>query len=88
MFYLTSKFNDNRVNTFGFMEGGAFETPLGPGTPKKPRRNGVKVDSDFRRISLTKKVNYKVFESFIYKCLFQTSSTPYCSVPSKAPVRP
>ena len=46
MFYLTSKFHDNRVNTFGFMEGGggggAFEAlPPGPGTPKKPRRNGV-----------------------------------------------
>ena len=29
MFYLTSKFHGNRVNTFGFMEGGgrAFETP-------------------------------------------------------------
>ena len=23
MFYLTSKFHDNRVNTFGFMEGGS-----------------------------------------------------------------
>ena len=27
MFYLTSKFHDNRVNHFGFMEGGAFEAP-------------------------------------------------------------
>ena len=27
MFYLTSKFHGNRVNTFGFMEGGAFEAP-------------------------------------------------------------
>ena len=49
MFYLTSKIHDNRVNTFGFMEGGgAFEAPPppphlpGPGTPKKPRRNRVK----------------------------------------------
>ena len=43
MFYITSKFHDNRVNTFGFMEG-AFEAPPhppGPGTPKKPRRNRV-----------------------------------------------
>ena len=29
MFYITSKFHDNRVNTFGFMEG-AFEAPLPP----------------------------------------------------------
>ena len=28
MLYLTSKFHDNRVNTFGFMEGGgAIEAP-------------------------------------------------------------
>ena len=29
MFYLTSKFHDNCVNSFGFMEGGraAFEAP-------------------------------------------------------------
>ena len=44
IFYLTSKFHDNRVNIFGFMEG-AFEAPPppppGPGTPKKPRRNRV-----------------------------------------------
>ena len=31
MFYLTSKFHDNRANTFG------------PGTPEKPRRNRVKI---------------------------------------------
>ena len=37
MFYLTSKFHDNCINTFGFMER-AFEAPP-PGTPKKPRRN-------------------------------------------------
>ena len=53
MFYLTSKLHNNRVNTFGFMEGGggggAFEAPSpphphppGPGTPKKPRRNRVR----------------------------------------------
>ena len=46
MFYLTTKFHDNRLNTFGFMEGGggggAFEAlPPGPGTPKKPRRNSI-----------------------------------------------
>ena len=44
MFYLTSKFHDNRVNTFGFMEGGGLlkaPSPPGPGTPKKPRRNRV-----------------------------------------------
>ena len=44
MFYLTSKFHENRVNTFGFIEG-AFEAPLPsppcPGTPKKPRPNKV-----------------------------------------------
>ena len=33
MFYLISKFHDNRVNTFWIS---------GPGTPKKPRRNRVK----------------------------------------------
>ena len=28
MFYLTSKFHDNRVNNFGFIEGGgAFKAP-------------------------------------------------------------
>ena len=46
MFYLTSKFHVNRINTFGFMEGGggggAFEAPPppGPGTPKNPGRIG------------------------------------------------
>ena len=39
MFYLPSKFHENRVNTFGFMEVGGGG---GPGTPKKPRRNRVK----------------------------------------------
>ena len=42
MLYLTSKFHENRVNTFGFMEGGLFKPPQGPGTPKKPRPVGVK----------------------------------------------
>ena len=42
MFYLTSKFHDNRVNTFGFMEGGGALP--GPGTPKKPRLNRVKIE--------------------------------------------
>ena len=32
MFYLTSKFHDDSVNTFGFIEGGAFEAP--PPSPK------------------------------------------------------
>ena len=49
MFYLTSKFHDNHVNTFGFMEdggggggGGLLKPPPpGPGTPKKTRRNRV-----------------------------------------------
>ena len=39
MFYLISKFHDIGVNTFGFLEG----SPSGPGTPKKPRRNRVKL---------------------------------------------
>ena len=45
MFYLTSKFHGNRVSTVGFMEGegGLLKGPPGPGTPKKPRRNRVKV---------------------------------------------
>ena len=52
MFYLTSKFHDNRVNTFGFMEGGLLKPPLppGPGTPKKPRRNRVKAHANGRNI--------------------------------------
>ena len=41
MFYLTSKFHDNHVNTFGFMEGAFDPPPPGPGTPKKPKRNRV-----------------------------------------------
>ena len=48
MFDLISKFHVNRINTFGFMEGGGgVEAPTppppppGPGTPKKPRPNGV-----------------------------------------------
>ena len=45
MFYLTFKFHDNRVNTFGFMYGGGLLKPSpplqGPGTPKKPRWNRV-----------------------------------------------
>ena len=50
MFYLTSKFHVNRINTFGFMEdgeggGGLLKTPPGPGTPKKPRPNRVKFGS-------------------------------------------
>ena len=36
MFYLTSKFHDDSVSIFGFMEG------VGAGTPKKHRRNRVK----------------------------------------------
>ena len=32
MFYLTSKFYDNRVNTLGFMEGGPLKPP--PPTPQ------------------------------------------------------
>ena len=44
MFYLTSKFHVNRINTFGFMEGGGLlKPPLGPGTPKKPRPNRANV---------------------------------------------
>ena len=45
MFYLTSKFHDNSVNTFESIEMGAPPlTPLlpSPGTPKKPRRNRVR----------------------------------------------
>ena len=30
MFYLTSKFHDNRVNTFGFMEGFFYKPPPPP----------------------------------------------------------
>ena len=30
MFYLTSKFHDNRVNTFGFMEEGGVWSPPRP----------------------------------------------------------
>ena len=40
MFYRTSKFLDNSVNTIG--GGGGGGSP-GPGTPKKPRRNRVKL---------------------------------------------
>ena len=47
MFYLTSKFHDNGVNTFGFMEGGLLKSPPplppGPGTPKKSRRNELRL---------------------------------------------
>ena len=37
MFYLASKFHDNRVNTFGFMEGPGEAQEL----QKKPRPNRV-----------------------------------------------
>ena len=48
MFYPTSKFHHNRVNTFGFMGGGGggglLKAPIpGPGTPKKRRANRVNV---------------------------------------------
>ena len=44
MFYLTSKFHVNCINTFGFMEGGLLNPPPpGPGTPKKPRQNKVNI---------------------------------------------
>ena len=33
MFYQTSKFHENRVDTFGFMEGGAFEAHPPPPPP-------------------------------------------------------
>ena len=39
MFYLTAKFHDNSVNTFGFIEGGggggAFEAPSRPRNSEK-----------------------------------------------------
>ena len=55
MFYLTSKFHDDSVSTFGFMEGlGACEALPGPETPKKPRRNRVKLDE----ISMTMFLKY------------------------------
>ena len=41
MLYLTSKFHENPVNTFRFME--PPPPPPGPGTPKKPRRIRVNV---------------------------------------------
>ena len=44
MFYLT-EFHDNRVNTFGFMEGSFWSPPPPPQAQelqKKPRRNRVK----------------------------------------------
>ena len=44
MLYLTSKFHDNRVNTFGFMEGGGGG---GAGTSKKPRQNRVKTSENY-----------------------------------------
>ena len=39
MFYLSSKFHDNHVNTFGFMEGGGGGGR--PGTPKSPGGIGL-----------------------------------------------
>ena len=36
MFYLASKFHDNRVNTFGFMEGGG-----GGGQELRKRPGGI-----------------------------------------------
>ena len=43
MSYPTSKSHDNSINTFGFIEGGLLNPPPGPGTPKKQRRNRVKI---------------------------------------------
>ena len=46
MFYLTSKFRDNRVNTLGFMEGGELlKPPPGAGTPRIPGGIGLTVKS-------------------------------------------
>ena len=50
MFYLTSKIHVNRINTFGFMEGGgAFEAPHPPPQAqelqKSPGRIGLSFDS-------------------------------------------
>ena len=51
MFYLTSKFHDNRINTFGFMEGGgAFEAPpQAQELQKSPGRIGLKLTKFFIR---------------------------------------
>ena len=50
MFYLTSKFHDNRVNAFGFMEGGGLLKP-----PPRPR-NSKKIPGG---IGLTKLLGYR-----------------------------
>ena len=42
MFYLTSKFHDNRVNTFGFMEGVGLLKPSPPPPPPRPRNSSPK----------------------------------------------
>ena len=44
MFYLTSKFHVNRINTFGFMEGGLLKPPPPPQAQelqKSPGRIGL-----------------------------------------------
>ena len=46
MFYLTFKFHDNRINTFGFMEGGGgggFKPPQAQELQKSPGGIGLKL---------------------------------------------
>ena len=76
MFYVTSKFDDNCVNSFGFMEGGAFEAPpppLGPGTPKKPRPNRVNSATflyELRKGKTEKPPRYAVTTNTFSKCSY------------------
>ena len=54
MFYLTSKFHDNRVNTFGFMEGG------GGGGLLKPSPQAQELQKSPGGIGLTVSLLYVV----------------------------
>ena len=81
MFYLTSKFHDNRVNTLGFMEGGLLKTP-----PAQCQYNVTNT-------SICLKVNYLKFDVSKYQnsrtrrqvvdCFIFCPSKPYGKLFSK-----
>ena len=85
MFYLTSKFHGNRVNTFGFMEGGGGGGSFtGPGTPKSPGGIGLrKVFRDKQCFNTQFAYMSSVFSPDRQASLMPLSLNNNC--PSKAP---
>ena len=75
MFYLASKFHGNRVNTFGFMEGGLWSPPPPPAQELQKSPGGIGLT-----LSYINKCNVVVvaaveFVVFIYKISFVVITT-------------